>query len=123
MSVTLQYEDEDGMFQTVTQPDVSTAIQAAIILAKDHNAKPLRILSEKAGVLVARKCLEQQVGFALDSERTQREAIKRIAQEKRDREASQTLAEQRERAREIFEQARRARRMQALEELPGWGSF
>lgn len=36
---------------------------------------------------------------------------------------AEALEEQRQRAREAFEQARHARRMQALEELPGWGTF
>lgn len=123
MAVTLQYESEIGEFQTARQPDTKTAIEAAIILARDHNAKPLRILSENAGVLVDRKCLEQQIGFALEPERTQREEVKRLADEKRKRD-QQTLEEQRQRAREAIDRARYERRMRAAEEvIPGWGSF
>jgi hypothetical protein len=119
--VTLQYE-VNGQFHTVKESDTKAAILAAVVLAT-HNAKPLRILSANGGVLVGQKCLEQQIGFALEPERTQREAVKRLTKEKHDRDA-RALEQQRQQAREAIDRAQRERRMRAAEEsIPGWGSF
>lgn len=107
--VTLQYE-AFGRFDTMYCKDVPTAIKMAFEMGEKQLGKPLRVLNENGAVLVGLRLLQEKI-----------EELR--AHYTTDAQASQTRSDAHQGDWDTYRAQRHQQINDALQQLPGWGSF